>query len=164
MDLDAETGLTATSRSGSSPRIAPCPESCVRWCGTGSLSATLAAWDRPKSPALHAGESTFLTDYSRCSTSLSILLSRCHLYLVFQPLLAKSYAALTISGSCSRYPLEFLSDLLAFFILHGAEMTIYGDDPDPPPSSHLLRNTIKKFRRLHKGGESVPGTGAIGPH
>ncbi|KAL8719131.1 MAG: hypothetical protein Q9225_003820 [Loekoesia sp. 1 TL-2023] len=30
-------------------------------------------------------------------------------------------------------------------------MTIYGDDPDPPPS-HLLRNTIRRFRRLHKGG------------
>ncbi|KAL9030436.1 MAG: hypothetical protein Q9196_001441 [Gyalolechia fulgens] len=30
-------------------------------------------------------------------------------------------------------------------------MSIYGDDPDPPPS-HLLRNTIRRFRRLHKGG------------
>ncbi|KAL8735305.1 MAG: hypothetical protein Q9166_000850 [cf. Caloplaca sp. 2 TL-2023] len=31
-------------------------------------------------------------------------------------------------------------------------MTIYGDDPDPPPSTHLLRNTIRKIRRLYKGG------------
>lgn len=30
-------------------------------------------------------------------------------------------------------------------------MTIYGDDPDPPPS-HLLRNTIRRLRRWHKGG------------
>ncbi|KAL9601776.1 MAG: hypothetical protein Q9219_002266 [cf. Caloplaca sp. 3 TL-2023] len=30
-------------------------------------------------------------------------------------------------------------------------MTIYGDDPDPPPT-HLLRNIIRKFRRFHKGG------------
>ncbi|KAL8962826.1 MAG: hypothetical protein Q9193_000830 [Seirophora villosa] len=31
-------------------------------------------------------------------------------------------------------------------------MTDYGDDPDPPLSAHLLRNIIRKFRRLHKGG------------
>ncbi|KAL8701963.1 MAG: hypothetical protein Q9201_004639 [Fulgogasparrea decipioides] len=31
-------------------------------------------------------------------------------------------------------------------------MTIYGDDHDPPSSTHLLRNTIRKFRRLHKAG------------
>ncbi|KAL8736345.1 MAG: hypothetical protein Q9181_002473 [Wetmoreana brouardii] len=31
-------------------------------------------------------------------------------------------------------------------------MAIYGDDPDPPSSTHLLRNAIRKFRRLHKGG------------
>lgn len=40
--------------------------------------------------------------------------------------------------------------------LHGPEMTDYGDDPDPPLSAHLLRNIIRKFRRLHKGGIQLP--------
>ncbi|KAL8922732.1 MAG: hypothetical protein Q9208_005045 [Pyrenodesmia sp. 3 TL-2023] len=29
---------------------------------------------------------------------------------------------------------------------------MYGDDPDPPPSTQILRNIIRKLRRLHKGG------------
>lgn len=32
-------------------------------------------------------------------------------------------------------------------------MNIYGDDPDPPPSTQLLRKTLRKFKRLHKGGK-----------
>lgn len=33
-------------------------------------------------------------------------------------------------------------------------MTIYGDDPDPPPPTYLLRNTLRKIRRFHKGGNA----------
>ncbi|KAL8713231.1 MAG: hypothetical protein Q9220_002752 [cf. Caloplaca sp. 1 TL-2023] len=31
-------------------------------------------------------------------------------------------------------------------------MILYGDDPDPPKSPHLVRNWVRKFKRFHKGG------------